>query len=94
MAPGILLLVLGAIFAFAVRADTKVIDLQTMGWIMMVGGVALVYQARQAGGRVHEKTVVDDVTDPDRTVHSVRDYYSDEQPVDGPAAHLDTPTDH
>jgi hypothetical protein len=93
MAPGVLLVVLGAIFAFAVRGDTKVIDLQTMGWILMIGGVALIYQARQAGGRVHETTVVDDLTHPDRPVHSVREYYSDDQPVDGPAAHLDSPTD-
>lgn len=92
MAPGILLLVVGAIFAFAVRIDSSVIDLQRMGWILMVGGIALIHQARQSGGRVHEKTVVDDLRDPERPVHTVRDYYSDEQPVDGPSAHADSST--
>jgi hypothetical protein len=89
MAPGILLVVVGAILAFAVRADSKVIDIQTMGWILMVGGAALIYHGRQVGGQVHETTVVDDLTNPDRPVHSVREYYSDDQPVDGPQAHLD-----
>ncbi|MDX6324685.1 MAG: hypothetical protein QOK15_1039 [Nocardioidaceae bacterium] len=89
MGPGILLVVIGAIFAFAVRGDTKVIDLQTMGWILMVGGAALIYHGRQTGGRVHETVVVDDVSDPDRQVHTVREYDSDEQPVDGPQAHLE-----
>jgi Domain of unknown function (DUF6458) len=93
MAPRILLVVLGAIFAFAVRVDTKVIDLQVMGWILMVGGAALIYQARQTGGRVHETTVVDDHTDSDRPVYSVREYYSDDQPVDRPADPVDAPTE-
>jgi hypothetical protein len=93
MAPGLILVVIGAIFAFAVRGDTKAVDLQTMGWILMAGGAAIIYHARQTGGRVHETTVVDDLSNPERPVHSVREYYSDEQPVDGPVARLDSPTD-
>lgn len=84
MAPGILLVVVGAIFAFAVRGDTEAVDLQILGVILMLGGAALIYHARQAGGRLHETTVVDDLSNPDRPVHTVRQYYSDEQPADGP----------
>jgi hypothetical protein len=93
MAPGILLVVLGAILAFALRVDSKVIDLHVMGWILMAGGAALIYQARQTGGRVHETTVVDDLTNPDRQVHTVREYEADDQPINGPATILESPAD-
>jgi hypothetical protein len=94
MAAGVILIVIGAIFAFAVRADTKAVDLQTMGWILMAGGAAIIYLARRSSGRLHETTVVDDLSDPDRPVHSVREYFSDEQPAAGPIASLDSPADH
>ena len=37
--PGIFLIVVGAILAFAVRDRIDAIDLTTIGWIMMGGGV-------------------------------------------------------
>ena len=42
MTPGITLVVVGAILAFAVRADPSGIDLQTVGWILLVTGVCLI----------------------------------------------------
>jgi len=47
MTPGITLVVVGAILAFAVRADPSGIDVQTVGWILLITGVCLiVYEVR------------------------------------------------
>ncbi len=70
---GVFLLILGAIFAFAVRADSEVVDLQTVGLILMVAGGALVYYGRRGTTRVHETRTVDDLSDPHRPVHTVHD---------------------
>lgn len=47
MGPGITLLVIGAILAFAVRADASAVDLQTVGLIFMVAGAAVIAYARR-----------------------------------------------
>ena len=36
---GVLLIVVGAIFAFAVDVNLKVVDGYVLGWILIVGGV-------------------------------------------------------
>jgi hypothetical protein len=82
MTPGILLIIVGAIFAFAVRADTEAVDLQIMGLILMGGGAALIYRSRQDSGHLHETTVIDDKTNPDRSVRVVREFSADDQPAD------------
>lgn len=43
MAPGITLLVIGAILAFAVRADGSVVNVHTVGVIFMLAGAAIIY---------------------------------------------------
>ncbi len=93
MVSGILLIVIGAIFAFAVRGDTEAVDLQKMGVILMLGGLAFVYQARKAGGRLRETRVIDDLSDPKRQVHIVREYASDDEPADGSPARWPAPAD-
>jgi hypothetical protein len=44
---GITLVVIGAILAFAVRADASVVDLQTVGLIFMLAGAAVIAYARR-----------------------------------------------
>ena len=88
MTPGILLLVVGAIFAFAVKKDTDAIDLQVMGVILMLGGAALIYHSRQDSGHLHETTTIDDLSDPNRPVHVVREYTADDQPTHDAKMHL------
>ncbi|HLN78376.1 MAG TPA: DUF6458 family protein [Nocardioidaceae bacterium] len=55
MAPGITLVILGAILAFAVRTDASVVDLQTVGLIFMLAGGAIIAYFRR---EKHEKQVV------------------------------------
>lgn len=47
MGPGITLVVLGAILAFAVRTDAPAVDIQTVGLILMVAGAAVIAYARR-----------------------------------------------
>ena len=53
MAPGVTMAVIGAILAFAVRADPSGIDLQVVGFILMVAGVGLIWHERR--GTTHER---------------------------------------
>ena len=39
---GIFLIAVGAIFAFAVRTNTDVIDLDVVGWVLMSAGLAVI----------------------------------------------------
>ncbi|MFZ5848785.1 MAG: DUF6458 family protein [Actinomycetota bacterium] len=72
MGPGITLLILGAILAFAVRADASAVDLQTVGLIFMVAGAAVIAYSRRERRRT---TVVEHVekdgagADVDTAVH-------------------------
>lgn len=47
MAPGIILIIVGAVLAFAVRVDGEVVDIQTMGLIFMLAGAAIIAYARR-----------------------------------------------
>lgn len=65
---GILLVVAGAILAFAVDRQAEGVDLEAIGWILMAGGalsllVALITGAgiwQQRNRRVHREQVVSD----------------------------------
>lgn len=46
MAPGIVLFIIGAIFAFAVRAESSWLDVRAFGLILMLGGAAFVWRAQ------------------------------------------------
>lgn len=46
MAPGIILFIIGAIFAFAVRAESSWLDVRALGLILMLGGAAFVWRAQ------------------------------------------------
>jgi hypothetical protein len=48
---GILLAVVGAILTFAVRANTSVISLPTVGVILMVAGAALIWHGSKGTRR-------------------------------------------
>jgi uncharacterized membrane protein HdeD (DUF308 family) len=78
--PGIFLVVVGAILAFAVRGDTNFVDIQVVGLILILGGVAAIWHARR--GRTVERNVtqVDDATDPERQVHTVRESRTEQDP--------------
>ncbi|HSE10652.1 MAG TPA: DUF6458 family protein [Nocardioidaceae bacterium] len=47
MGPGITLVVIGAILAFAVRTDASAVDLQTVGLILMLAGAAIIAYYRR-----------------------------------------------
>lgn len=47
MGPGITLIVIGAILAFAVRTDASAVDLQTVGLIFMLAGAAIIAYYRR-----------------------------------------------
>jgi membrane protein implicated in regulation of membrane protease activity len=78
--PGIFLLVLGAVFAFAVRQDTPVLDVQVTGWIFMFAGLLLVYLASRS--RTRQRTVVtrDDLSSPEHPSHEVHETVVDHEP--------------
>lgn len=46
MAPGIVLFIIGATFAFAVRAESSWLDVRALGLILMLGGAAFVWRAQ------------------------------------------------
>lgn len=55
VAPGITLLVIGAILTFAVRADGSVVDIHVVGLIFMLAGAAIIaYYSRER----HRKQIV------------------------------------
>ena len=80
MGPGIFLLVLGAVFAFAVRQDTPVLDVQVTGVIFMLAGLLLIYLSSRA--RTRERSVVtrDDLSTPDHPLHEVHETVTDHEP--------------
>ncbi len=82
MGPGVFLLIVGAILMFAVRADTEVLDIQTMGLILAIAGGALVWHAKDGATREREVTTVDDVSDPSRVVHTVHESVTEQDPYD------------
>lgn len=46
MAPGIVLIIIGAIFTFALRSNGTWIDTRVLGVILMLGGLAFIMRAR------------------------------------------------
>lgn len=47
MGTGLTIIVIGAIFAFAVRADSDVVDLQVVGIILMIAGGVIIWHAKR-----------------------------------------------
>lgn len=46
MAPGIVLIIVGAIFTFALKAESSWLDVRVLGLILMLGGLAFVARSR------------------------------------------------
>ncbi|MDZ5621836.1 hypothetical protein SFC88_13400 [Nocardioides sp. HM23] len=46
MAPGIVLIIVGAIFTFALKAESTWLDVRVLGLILMLGGAAFIARAR------------------------------------------------
>ena len=46
MAPGIVLIILGAVFTFALKAESSWLDVRVLGVILMLGGVAFILRSR------------------------------------------------
>jgi hypothetical protein len=91
--PGVTLVVIGAILAFAVRTDASVVDLQVVGLIFMVAGAAIIAYYRRER---HQKEIVTRVEhpgggDPSEVVHETVThetvYEGDESPPTHRAMH-------
>lgn len=46
MAAGIVLIIIGAIFAFALKAESTWLDTRAMGLILILGGAAFIWRSR------------------------------------------------
>jgi hypothetical protein len=79
VAAGVFLLVLGAILAFAVHADTPSINVHTVGWILMIAGAGILYVARRGATAEKRVTKVRDVSDPDRPVETVTEVVTEHE---------------
>jgi hypothetical protein len=77
---GIFLLILGAIFTFAVRGDTSVVDLQIVGIILMIAGAVIVYFTRNGTIKMRTVKTVDDNSDPHRPIHTVYETVTEKDP--------------
>lgn len=87
MAPGITLVVLGAILAFAVRADSDVVNVQAVGVIFMLAGAAIIYYYSRERRRKQVVTRVQHNGEPGAPAETVREtvtretvYEGDEEP--------------
>ena len=80
MGPGIFLLVLGAVFAFAVRQDTPVLDVQVTGVIFMLAGAALVYLSSRTRRRERSVVTRDDLSSPEHPLREVHETVVDHEP--------------
>ncbi len=80
MGPGVVLMVLGAILAFAVRNETPGVDIQTVGVILMVAGAAVIAHARHGTRHEHSVTrVEEDADNPELPTHTVREHVVDRE---------------
>jgi hypothetical protein len=79
---GVFLMILGAILMFAVRGDTRVVDIQTVGLILAVAGAVIVWQARRGATRERQVTVVDDLSDPAKPVRTVHETLTEQDPFE------------
>lgn len=58
MAPGIVLLIIGGIFAFAIKADSSWMDTDMLGLVLMLGGVGFIIRSRMARKEVVTREVI------------------------------------
>ncbi len=79
MGPGVVLMIVGAILAFAVRKETPGVDIQTVGLILMVAGAAVIAHARRGTRREHLVTRVEEPADPGAPTHTVREHVTDQE---------------
>ena len=79
MGPGIFLLVLGAVFTFAVRQDTPLVDLQVTGVIFMAAGLLLLYLASRSRTRERSLVTRDDPS-AEHPLHEVHETTTDRHP--------------
>ena len=73
MAPGIILVIVGAILAFAVRTDASAVDIQTVGLIFMIAGAAIIAYARREKRIREVETRVEQRLDASGQPHTVRE---------------------
>lgn len=73
MAPGIILVIVGAILAFAVRTDASAVDIQTVGLIFMIAGAAIIAYARREKRIRQVETHVEQRLDGAGEPHAVRE---------------------
>lgn len=57
MAPGIVLLVIGGIFTFAITAESSWLDTDMLGLVLMLGGVGFIVRSRMARKEVTMREV-------------------------------------
>ncbi len=46
MAPGIVLIIIGAVFTFAIKAESSWLDVRVLGLILMLGGIGFIVRSR------------------------------------------------
>ncbi|RYP86278.1 hypothetical protein EKO23_10010 [Nocardioides guangzhouensis] len=71
MGPGIVLIIIGAVFAFALKAESDWLNTRVLGLILMLGGAAFIWRSRARrrevvtretdgpGGTTEERTIVE-----------------------------------
>jgi hypothetical protein len=69
MAPGIILIIIGGILAFAVRAESSWLDVQTVGLILILGGAAFIARSRMRR-TVVVKRETEDLSAPEGAGHT------------------------
>jgi hypothetical protein len=57
-APGLALIAIGAIFTFAITGSPSWINLQIVGWVLMLTGVAGIFVPRRGYGWLRRRVVV------------------------------------
>jgi hypothetical protein len=62
---GIVLVMLGLFLAVALKADTPGLDLQTVGWILVLGGLAITALTAVQANQRRQSRVVEKTTEPD-----------------------------
>jgi membrane protein implicated in regulation of membrane protease activity len=71
--PGLFLLVLGALLAFAVKDDMPGVNLGVAGLILMVAGAAVISHARATAQKERVVERHEESSDPDTPNHVVRE---------------------
>ena len=73
MGPGLFLLVLGALLAFAVKDDMPGVNLGVAGLILMVAGAAVIAHARATAQKERVVERREESSDPATPTHVVRE---------------------